>query len=281
MNLSGSVGLRTREQVRAAVRPALQHPPLLCDDIGLELLVDGDSGFAFHLGVEVTQVGSTLAVVQEAVELQREGTGDAQPAADQDERDPPAGRVGPAGEVVGGLDLGHDVLGEPPVDFLGDRWGVAGEEHRGAGQGVVPTVLADRGEQQVHAGDGVLGDLEADLRAALRHQLQSSLEKSAEAAFTPPTLGIEPVTIIVPRQKQNGVAQTIINAATKSGGSGAKALPNENSLKVLVLIPASAEAQFRQMLAGFGAPPPPSPGAPDATSPNEPVHLEIVLSAPR
>ena len=147
-----------REQVRAGVRPAVQHPPLLCDDIGLEFLVDGDGCFAFHLGVGVAQVGSALAVVQQAVELQREGTGDAQPAADQNERDHSAGRVGPAGEVVGGLDLGHDVLGKAPVDFLGDRRSVAGEECCGAGQGVVPTVSPDGLQEGVELADAAFLD---------------------------------------------------------------------------------------------------------------------------
>ncbi|MGH3926137.1 MAG: hypothetical protein ACRDTT_25300 [Pseudonocardiaceae bacterium] len=34
--------------------------------------------------------------------------------------------------------------------------GVAGEEHCGGREGVIPAVLADRGEEQVHRGDGVL-----------------------------------------------------------------------------------------------------------------------------
>jgi len=116
---------------------------------------------------------------------------------------------------------------------------------------------------------------------ALRHQLQSSIEKSAAAAFPPPTLGIEPVTITVPREKQDDAAQAIIEAASKAGGSGTKALPNDSRVKVLVLVPASAEAAFRQTLTALGAAAPASLATRTATSPNEPVHLEIVLSAPR
>jgi hypothetical protein len=115
---------------------------------------------------------------------------------------------------------------------------------------------------------------------ALRHQLQSSLEKSAAAAFTPPTLGIEPVAITVPREKQEDVARTIIEAATRAGGSGTKALPNDGTVKVLVLVPASAEAEFRQKLTALGAVPG-SAATPKVPSPNEPVHLEVVLSATR
>lgn len=116
---------------------------------------------------------------------------------------------------------------------------------------------------------------------ALRHQLQNSIEKSAAAAFTPPTLGIESVAITVPREKQDEVAQTIIEAATKAGGSGTKDLPNDSRVKVLVLIPASAEAAFRQTLTSLGAPAPAPVATPSATSPNEPIHMEIALSAPR
>jgi hypothetical protein len=113
---------------------------------------------------------------------------------------------------------------------------------------------------------------------ALRHQLQSSLEKSAAAAFTPPTLGIESVAITVPREKQEDVAQTIIEAAARAGGSGTKALPHDGAVKVLVLVPAAAEAEFRQKLTALGAAPG-SAATPNALSPNEPVHLEVVLSA--
>jgi len=116
---------------------------------------------------------------------------------------------------------------------------------------------------------------------ALRHQLQSSLERSATAAFTPPTLGIEPVVIAVPREKQEDIARTIIEAATKAGGSGTKGLPNDSAVKVLVLVPASAEAEFRQRLTVFGAAASASAATPNALSPNEPVHLEVVLSATR
>ncbi len=114
---------------------------------------------------------------------------------------------------------------------------------------------------------------------ALRHQLQSSLEKTAAAAFTPPTLGLEAIKLTVPRDKQDEVAERIIAAATAAGGSGTKDLPNDNWLRVLVLVPASAEAEFRQTLTTLGAPPTSASNV--GLVPNEPVHLEIVLSNPR
>ena len=44
---------------------------------GFEFFVDGDGGFAFHLGVEVAQVGGALPVVDHAVERERQGARDA------------------------------------------------------------------------------------------------------------------------------------------------------------------------------------------------------------
>ncbi len=114
----------------------------------------------------------------------------------------------------------------------------------------------------------------------LRHQLQSSLEKSAAAVFTPPTLGLEPIRITVPGERQDEVAKSIIAAATDVGGSGTKDLPNENGVRVLVLVPASAETQFRHTLTTLGAPPTASTASPGASS-DEPVHLEVVLANQR
>src|SRR4029434_10490254 len=79
-------------------------------------------------------------------------------------------------------------------------------------------------------------------------QVHGSLEKAAAAAFTPPSLGREQIVLVVPRDKQDTVAQSVVEAATKAGGSGSKDLPNAEGVKLLVLVPASAEAQFRQTL---------------------------------
>ena len=114
---------------------------------------------------------------------------------------------------------------------------------------------------------------------ALRHQLQSSLEKSAAATFTPPTIGAEPLTLTIPTEKQDKVAQAIIDAAAKAGGSGTKTLPNEKGVSVLVIIPAGAQVDFRKTLTALGAPPS-TPGPTPAASPNEAVRLEIMLSQP-
>lgn len=115
----------------------------------------------------------------------------------------------------------------------------------------------------------------------LRHQLESSVERSAAATFTPPTIATAPIHLTVPRAQQDAVAQKIIAAANKAGGSATKDLPNDNGFKVLVLVPFSGEAGFRQVLAGLGGPPgPPATAANPAAAPNEPVRLEVILAAP-
>jgi hypothetical protein len=115
---------------------------------------------------------------------------------------------------------------------------------------------------------------------ALRHQLENSVEKSAVAQFPPPTIEAEPIDIAVPRAQRDAIAQKIIDAANKTGGSATKGLPNEKDVSVLVLIPASAEHGFRQMLATLGGPTPAPASLTPAAAPNEPVHLEIRLLSP-
>ena len=115
---------------------------------------------------------------------------------------------------------------------------------------------------------------------ALRHQLQSSLEKSAAAQFAPPTIGMERIALTIPAAQQEEATKTILAAAARAGGSGTKGLPNDHSFSLFAVIPASAEKSFRQQLAALGAlasPPMPNPAA----SPNDEVHLEIVISSPR
>jgi hypothetical protein len=118
---------------------------------------------------------------------------------------------------------------------------------------------------------------------AIRRQVENSAEKAAAASFSPPTIAPEPIRLTVPAEKQEQTVRSIIAAAEKAGGSGAKGLPNEQRTSVFVVIPASAEIEFRKILSTMGGQPAPSPTA-SPVSPNEPVHLEIVLApaaAPR
>ena len=113
----------------------------------------------------------------------------------------------------------------------------------------------------------------------LRQQVQGSLEKSAETVLAPPTIGPRPVPLTVPRPRQEEAARTIIDAATKAGGSATKGLPNDKGFSVLVLIPGTAEATFRETLARLSVTPLPA-AKPAAASPEEVVHLEVVISSP-
>ncbi|MBA2435403.1 MAG: hypothetical protein H0V54_10070 [Chthoniobacterales bacterium] len=124
-------------------------------------------------------------------------------------------------------------------------------------------------------------EMQQEREAAFRQQLKSSLEKSAAATFTPPTIGPETIALAIPAEKQDSVAQALVEAAEKTGGSGTKDLPGDGQRRVFVLVPASAEAQFRETLHRLGGPAPRPAASPSPASPNEPVHLEIVLSASR
>ena len=117
---------------------------------------------------------------------------------------------------------------------------------------------------------------------AIRRQVEGSVESAAAKAFTPPMIGPESIALTIPAGKQDSVAQAIVAAAEKAGGSGTKGLPNDSGVSVFVLLPASAEAEFRKTLIQLGAAPAPATATATApASPNEPVHLEIVLSSPR
>ena len=122
-------------------------------------------------------------------------------------------------------------------------------------------------------------EVEQAREAALRARLQSSLEKSASELLPAPTIAPPPVVLTIAVEKQDEVAQKIIAAANAAGGSGTKTLPNDNGVGVLVLIPAAAEAEFRNLLTTLGAPLA-SPSPSSSASADEPVHLEIVLAKP-
>lgn len=117
-------------------------------------------------------------------------------------------------------------------------------------------------------------------REALRHQLQSSIEKSAVAAFPPPTIGMEQIALSAPRAQQEAIAQQIIGAADAAGGSATKGLPHDRGFSVLVIVPGSAAAAFRQFLATLGAAAAASPDSTPTPSPDELIRLEVVLSSP-
>ncbi len=138
---------RPGEEYGGAAGPAGEDALLLLADECLELVVDGHEGLAFHLVVVVAQVGGAVVVGDDAVAGQAHRVGDPQAAADEDDRGQPVGRVGFPGQVGGLLDLGHHVPGEGAGQPLGPGRVVAGDEHGGRRERLVPAVLADRGEE--------------------------------------------------------------------------------------------------------------------------------------
>lgn len=142
-----------REQPLAAAGPALKDALLLGGDLALDLLVDGDQGFAFHLPVEVAQVGGAIGVPDDAVVGQVAGVADPQPAAHEDQgQDPAVGGV-PAVEVGGLFDLGPHVLGQSPGQPLVGAGEVVGVEGRVPREALVPAVAAHGVEEGVQRAD--------------------------------------------------------------------------------------------------------------------------------
>jgi len=172
----------------------------------------------------------------------------------------------------------HRALGRPPEES-GPTIADAGRRGRQVAAAFALLVLMNvaLGLIYIFHANKPSAEVEKARIEALRQQLQSSLEKSAAATFTPPTIGMEKVVLKISRAQQEAAAKSIIDAAANVGGSATKGLPNDNGFNVLVLIPGSGEANFRNVLNHLGAVAP-SPAAQPNASPNEMIHLEIVLS---
>jgi hypothetical protein len=138
---------RPRDQDRRAVRPQLQRAVLLVADLLAEYLIDRDQRLPFHLVVVVAQVGGAVGVGDDAVEGKLDRVADPQAAAHQDQGDQPVGRAVPPVQVGGVLQLRDDMLSQRPGEPLGLGGPVLGVDPRAGGQGVVPAVSADRGEE--------------------------------------------------------------------------------------------------------------------------------------
>jgi len=92
----------------------------------------------------------------------------------------------------------------------------------------------------------------ADLRArelAMRQQLTASLQRTAETALPAPTLAADEIHLSAPASEHEALANNVVMLATQSGGSAAKAPPDEAGITVLADIPASREDEFRRALA--------------------------------
>ena len=78
---------RPREQPGRPVGPALKDTLLLLTGEAVQVLVDRDEGFPFHLVVEVAQIGCAVGVGHDAVAVEAQSVGDPQAAVNEDEGD--------------------------------------------------------------------------------------------------------------------------------------------------------------------------------------------------
>jgi anti-sigma factor RsiW len=84
--------------------------------------------------------------------------------------------------------------------------------------------------------------------AQIREQLTASLGAAAQNALPAPTFAEEELKITAPRADWDQIAEKILAGATAFGGSAAKGLPDQSVMTVLVDIPSSRNAEFRQVL---------------------------------
>jgi hypothetical protein len=101
--------------------------------------------------------------------------------------------------------------------------------------------------------------------AATRKQLEASLQRTAETSLPLPTIGDE-IRLSAIGGERERVADSVIALAKQSGGTAAKALPDEKSIVVVVDLPSMRADEFRRALAPLAPPdysprPEPSPSA--------------------
>ncbi|MEY2511707.1 MAG: hypothetical protein QOE26_2470 [Verrucomicrobiota bacterium] len=101
--------------------------------------------------------------------------------------------------------------------------------------------------------------------AATRQQLEASLQRTAETSLPLPTIGDE-IRLSAIGGERKRVADSVIALAKQSGGTAAKALPDEKSIVVVVDLPSMRADEFRRALAPLAPPdysprPEPSPSA--------------------
>ena len=115
--------------------------------------------------------------------------------------------------------------------------------------------------------------------ADMRRQVEQSLEKAAASAMPTPNIEADEIKISAPAEQKQEVATKVISAAKESGGSGGKALDDENGIVVLVDLPQNREMEFRRKLVSLGAPVP-EPVEERAARPNERRFLQVRVVTP-
>jgi hypothetical protein len=113
--------------------------------------------------------------------------------------------------------------------------------------------------------------------ASMRKQVEQSLEKAAASAMPTPSIEADEIKISAPAQQEEDVANKVIAVAREAGGSGGKALNDENGIVVLIDIPKNREMDFRRGLVALGAAPP-APIQEDVSKPNERKFLQVRIA---
>jgi hypothetical protein len=109
--------------------------------------------------------------------------------------------------------------------------------------------------------------------AATRQQLEASLQRTAETSLPLPTIGDE-IRLSAIADERERVADNVIALAKQSGGSAAKAPPDEKSIVVVVDLPSMRADEFRRALAPL-APPDYSPRPEPAPSADKRTILQV------
>ena len=94
---------------------------------------------------------------------------------------------------------------------------------------------------------------------ALHQQVESSLRSVAERTMPPPTLGGDEIRLFAPVKDHDSLANNVVLLASQSGGSAAKAPPDESGTTVLAQIPSERAAEFRRAIAPLAQTDPASP----------------------
>jgi hypothetical protein len=110
--------------------------------------------------------------------------------------------------------------------------------------------------------------------ASMRQQVEQSLEKAAVSAMPTPNIEADEIKIGAPVAQEEELANKVISAAKEAGGSGGKALNDDNGIVVVIDIPKNREMDFRRRLVALGAGPPPSIDE-TAFKPNERKFLQV------
>jgi hypothetical protein len=92
----------------------------------------------------------------------------------------------------------------------------------------------------------------ARLEAQTRQQITRSLEQAARVALTPlPLLGVSEIAISVAPGRLESVADEVVAAAGRLGGSATKGFPDKHRIGVLVDLPSNREPEFRAAIASI------------------------------